>query len=86
MFPATTQTSKDTPRKEDKGSLLDESVQGCPSKKEGERKERGGKTRKWTGVPSYEQASRDTLRRGVYLSVTFRNATKAKREEGEGEG
>ena len=68
MFPATTQASKDTPRKEERVPSYGESIQGHPSKKEGERKERGGKKRKRTGVPSYGPASRDTLRGGVYLS------------------
>ena len=34
------------------------------------------KRRKRTGVPSYEQASRDTPGRGVNLSITFRNTPK----------
>ena len=45
--------------------------------RERKRKERGGeregKKGEGTGVPSYEQASRDTPGRGVCLSVTFRS-------------
>ena len=63
-------------------------------KREGEKKrerererERRGKgekdknTRTKAGVPSYAQASRATPRRGVYLSVTFRNTPKRQREK-----
>ena len=48
--------------------------------KDGEEKEEERQGRRQ--VPSYEQASRDTPRRGAYLSVTFRNTPKVKREEG----
>ena len=51
----------------------DESIQGHPKEGRGKR-ERGKRTK--TGVPSYAQASRDTPRRGVYLSVAFRNTPK----------
>ena len=47
--------------------------------RKGRRKERERereKRRKRTGVPSYEQASRDTPGRGVNLSITFRNTPK----------
>ena len=80
MFPARTQASKDTPREERRRvPSYDESIQGHPNKKEGkERKEkrereREGKEKEETGVPSYEQTSRDTPGRGVNLSIAFRN-------------
>ena len=49
--------------------------------REREGKEKRKKKRMKTSVPSYAQASRDTPRRGVYLSVTFRNAPERQREK-----
>ena len=70
MFPATTHASKDTPKEERRRvPSNDKSIQGHPRRKEGgeerekERKregERERREREKTGVPSYEQSSRDT--------------------------
>ena len=65
MLPATTQASKDTPKR--KGSQLRRKHPGTPKEEGEERKERRkerererkGEERK-EGVPSYEQSSRDT--------------------------
>ena len=84
MFPATAQASKDTPREEEKGFSYDESIQGHPKEEGRGKKERGRRPK--TGVPSYAQASRDTPKRGVYLSVTFRNTPKKKERRRGGEG
>ena len=74
-FPAITKASRDTQarkkREEKKGERERERA------RESGKRERGGKKRKGTGLPSYEQASRDTGR-GVYLSVAFRNTSKSK--------
>ena len=94
MFPATTQASKDTPKEERRRvPSYDESIQGHPNKKEGkerkEKRERGKREGrlKRTGVPSYDQASKDTPGRGVNLSITFRNTPTSEggREGGWGE-
>ena len=46
--------------------------------------EREGKKGEGTGVPSYEQASRDTPGGGGNLSAAFRNTPKWQRREGKG--
>ena len=55
-------------------------------KKKEEGRGRGEGERPKTGVPSYAQASRDTPRRGVYLSVTFGNTPKKEERRRGGEG
>ena len=93
-YDTSVQGLKDTPKEEEKGSQLRRKHPGTPKqegrgkrkrKRERERetkKEGGGEKRKKANVPSYEQASRDTPRRGEYLSVTFRNTPKGKEGRG----
>ena len=96
MFPATTHASKDTPKEERRRvPSYDKSIQGHPRRKEGEerkerKKERGRESerreKRKAGVPSYEQSSRDTPKKGVILSIPFRKTTKSKERKGEGKG
>ena len=96
MFPATTHASKDTPKEERRRvPSYDKSIQGHPRRKEGEerkerKKERGRESerreKRKAGVPSYEQSSRDTPKKGVILSIPFRKTTKSKERKGEGRG
>ena len=67
-------------------------TQGGRKEREKERKKERGRERerrekkKKAGVPSYEQASRDTPKKERILSVAFRKTPGSKERKGEGKG